>query len=333
MRPTAISQTQRQAGAALLIALLTVSLVAALAGAMHSLQTHQLERERAERELSRRGWLMNSTMQWLLYTLQKQATSHNGEDQQPSRTQVSESLQNLVLPDYLLLSQADALTAQDRGPTPVSAQIVDAQAKLNVSNLIRRGRVFLPELENFEVLFEILGVPHSELKALVTQLEAAQQGRSSPTPLPPQQLEHLLSFGLSLSSLNKLRFYICLLPTPSTINLNTASPEVLSAAVPNLTVANAKKAIVARGDKPWTDLSAALVALGLQDRIQEALSWNAYSLKSDYFELEVHLRGASMEHSEVRWVELRGSAGMRVLHRATTSSFSPASTGSAQSMR
>lgn len=314
-----MAQTQRQAGAALLIALLTVSLIAALAGAMLSLQTQQLERETAERELSRRAWLMNSTMEWLLHTLQKKATSDLGGGQQPNMSQSPQSLQNLILPDYLLLSQADATASQDHGPVPVSVQIVDAQSRMNVSNLIRGGKVFEPELENFEVLFEMLGLPLSELKALVVQLQAVQQDISRPILLPPQQLEHLLSFGLSPGSLIKLRPYISLLPVQSTINLNTASAEVLSAAVPNLSMANAQKAIAERGDKPWTDLSAALVALGLQDRIQEALSWNAYSLQSDHFELKVQLREGSMEHSELRLVHLRFDRWVRVLHRTTNS--------------
>ncbi len=132
-----------------------------------------------------------------------------------------------------------------------SGQITDLQSRLNVFNLIEGGQVSLPALRAFEKLYALLGLPSAEVGQLAQQLRLAYEmkdvdksdtGKHHLPLLPPQRIEQLVWYGVSASSLQALRPFITLLPERATVNLNTASAEVLSASLPDLDLAGAPNA-------------------------------------------------------------------------------------------
>ena len=81
--------------------------------------------------------------------------------------------------------------------------------------------------------------------------------------------------------------HITVLPETTPVNLNTASAEVLSAAIPGLSIASARQAIELRQRQHWASLDAARTALGPAG---QSLNEKQHSIQSRYFEVKGRMR-------------------------------------------
>jgi general secretion pathway protein K len=116
----------------------------------------------------------------------------------------------------------------------------------------------------------------------------------------PQQTAQLVWLGLRPATLAALQPYITVLPEATPINLNTASAEVLSAAIAGLDLASARQAVQQRQRGHWTSLSAAQEAMGPRARL---LDDKQHSVRSRYFEVHGRMRidqVVQQEHALVR---------------------------------
>ena len=312
---------QRQRGAALLTAMLTVALVATLASAALWQQWRQVEIEIAERGRSQTAWMMTGALDWTRLILREDAISAQGAAAdhlgEPWALPVQESKLSTFLSQDQQWREGDAEVF-------LSGQITDAQSRMNVMNLLQDGQISAPALARFAALFQRLGLPLGELQTLAQQLQASLQaskatqastnpGTNSPgaAPLLPQQTAQLVWLGLSPGTLAALQPHITVLPEATPVNLNTASAEVLSAVLPGLDLASARQAVTQRQRGHWASLSAAQDALGSSGRL---LDDKQHSVQSRYFEVQGRMRIDNVVQQETALVQREGGQ-VRMLWR------------------
>jgi general secretion pathway protein K len=138
----------------------------------------------------------------------------------------------------------------------VSGQISDLQARLNVMNLVAgNGEQQLAALARFGRLFEQLGLPSHELGALQRAGAGPAGGgrharRRRRRAAAARALRPAGLAGPGPRTLALLRPYVTVLPLAGSqatpVNLNTASAEVIYAAVPELDRAQAERLVALR---------------------------------------------------------------------------------------
>ena len=279
-----------QQGAALLTAMLTVTLVATIASAALWQQWRQVEIETAERGRSQTAWMMTGALDWTRLILREDALSGKGGEVdhlgEPWALPVQESKLSTFLSQDQQWREGDAEVF-------LSGQITDAQSRLNVMNLLENGKISARALQCFERLFERLNLPVQELQTLSRQLQAAAAATqstaapASPAPLMPQQTSQLVWLGLSPGTLAALGNFITLLPEATPVNLNTAPAEVLMASLPGLDLAQARQWVALRERGHWASLEAAKQALG---PVGKNLQAGQHDVKSRFFEVTGRMR-------------------------------------------
>jgi len=226
-----------QRGAALLIAMLVVALVATFAAASLWQQWRSVEVETAERARVQSSWILIGALDWARLLLREDAMSSGGAQVDHLGEPWAVPLQEARLSSFLAADSNNAST--DFGPEVMEAflsgQIVDLQSMMNLNNLITvTGQVDPDQLLAFERLFEILSLPQSELARLAENLRfavAATRQTPSPglAPLAPQRVAELVWLGVSPHTVAVLEPYVTLLPATTRVNVNTAGAEVIAA--------------------------------------------------------------------------------------------------------
>ena len=312
-----------QRGAALLTAMLTVTLVATLASAALWQQWRQVEIETAERGRSQTAWMMTGALDWTRLILREDAISAQGSGAdhlgEPWALPVQESKLSTFLSQDQQWREGDAEVF-------LSGQITDAQSRMNVMNLIEEGQVSPAALARFAALFDRLGLPLAELQAAV-QAQSTDKVKANAQTVPgvalvPQYTEQLVWLGLSPGTLAALQTHITVLPESTPVNLNTASAEVLSASVPGLDMAMARQALALRERGHWGSLNAAQEALGAAGR---QLNEKQHSVQSRYFEVLGRMRIDEVVQQERALVRRDGNQ-VRMLWRIQSPQMLPLAT-------
>ena len=277
-------------GAALLTAMLTVTLVATMASAALWQQWRQVEIETAERGRSQTAWMMTGALDWTRLILREDAVSAQGAGidhlGEPWALPVQESKLSTFLSQDQQWREGDAEVF-------LSGQISDAQSRLNVMNLLDNGQISVPALQRFGRLFERLNLPVQELQTLARELQAAfattksPGGSSTSAPLMPQQTAQLVWLGLSPGTLAALENFITVLPEATAVNLNTAPAEVLMASLPGLELSAARQLVALRERGHWPSVEAARKAMGA---VGQNLQAGQHEVQSRYFEVIGRMR-------------------------------------------
>ena len=248
---------QHNLGAALLSAMLTVTLVATFAAAALWQQWRSVEVEIAERGRVQVAWLLIGALDWsrLILRIDGQNSKTNNADHlaEPWAVALEESrLSTFLAADK---NNTGGLTAEEQVDAFLSGGMVDAQSKLNVTNLIANGVISPVHYAAFKKLFIHLNLPETELETFTENLRNARSTNSPiTTVLMPERVRQLTWLGLSKTSLTKLTPFITLLPIATTVNLNTAAAEVIHAIVPILQLADAKNVVNSRESKHFESL-------------------------------------------------------------------------------
>ncbi len=147
-------------------------------------------------------------------------------------------------------------TDDDTSDTFLSGQIVDAQSRLNVANLLDGGKPSQLGLQSFARLFQVLGLPEGELNLLANnfQLAMTSTGGGGNAPLRPLRTDQLIWLGIAPETLARLKPFIVLLPSNTPVNLNTAGVEVVYACIPSISMAEARKLVEQRTKTPFRSL-------------------------------------------------------------------------------
>lgn len=299
------SAIRRQRGAALLAAMLTVTLVATFASAALWQQFRGVEIETAERGRVQASWILTGSLDWARLILREDGRNPEADHlAEPWAVPLNEAR----LSSFLAVDASSSASESNiELEAFLSGQITDLQSRMNVINLIDGNGVSETSLIAFSRLFESLGLPASQLNELTDRLLQASRSANpvaipsetagvptpappppSPTaPLMPQRVDQLVWLGLDRAALEVLRPHITLLPARTAINLNTASAEVIHAATPGMDMVDAQKLVTVRASSHFR-LVADAIRLVSDPSVQLAMAQHAVT--SRYFEIRGLLR-------------------------------------------
>lgn len=323
--PSMTASKHAQRGAALISAMLVVTLVATLASVALWQQWKHVEVESAERHRVQASWLLNGALDWSRLILREDSLARGGAGSSNSGGgaggQANPSTDHLAEPWALPLKEAKLSTflAQDQqlreGDPEVflSGQMTDAQSRINLTNWTEgndsKGNTQLNETMQIALvrLFKVLDLPLIELERLGQAWRAASQAAKLAKPevgqalantapgtaLLPQQITQLQWLGVSRETVQRLAPFVTILPQATPVNLNTASAEVIYAMVLGLDLATAQQFVQQRSRSHFGNLSEAGKALG-----GKTLEARWFAVGSRFFEVWGRLRMEDRTHEE-----------------------------------
>jgi len=280
---------------ALLLTTLAVTIVASLFW-QQQLQVRSIENQRLQLQ---KQWVLRGALDWARLILR--------EDGRNSKIDaLNEPWAIPLAPTRLDQYVESAMASGDAGSAVLSGSIQDAQGRFNLTNLTNLSDLTKPDdinqpaLEAFARLLTSLQQDPALAKVIAQHMAAA--GRTSLhartdafQPISFVQLDDLLAVpGCSPQMINAIRPHAVILPVSTPININTASPEVLAARIPELSLADATRLMSARRQAAFqavTDLSQRL-----PDKVK---NWDSssFSVTSSYFLVNgmVSIRSAKLE--------------------------------------
>jgi general secretion pathway protein K len=304
---------KKMRGAALLAAMLTVTLVASFAAAAAWQQWRAVEIEAAERARAQASWILVGALDWSRLILREDARSNSGGADHLGEPWAV-PLQEARLSSFLAADKNNTALSPDEEGVELflSGQIVDMQSRLNVQSLVVNGTVSQPALKSFVKLFDLLNLDPLEVVQLADNLRMASAASNTSTTsnlfdqqssLKPQRVEQLVWLGLSQSSLDQLKPFITILPTATPINVNTAPVEVLYASVPSLDLNGARQIEAKRAQQHFRNLGEAGLVV---PAVAAELNAGQHSIATKYFEVRGRLRLAQTIVQERSLVERNG---------------------------
>lgn len=304
----------RERGAALLLAMLILTLVATLAAGMVWQQWRAVQVEAVERARTQAFWILSGALDWarLIVREDRPAIDHLGEvwAQPLAETKLS----TFLAADKDNPSSADGIDAF------LSGRILDAQSRYNLTNLLRDADPALASAEFlvFAKLCDAIGLPSDVAQRIAIPMRKAAaaageieddggdgQGQAKPQPsdpldkplLLPQRMADLAWYAIEPEVIEKMRPFIDILPEATPVNLNTARAEVIYAVIDRLDLASAQRLTQARTRNPFEKLEDAKTLLPATTQLDN----KRVSIASGYFEVQSRLRleEATMEEHSI----------------------------------
>lgn len=312
--PPGLLRRSAQHGAALLIALLTVTLVATFAATALWQQWRATEVEAAERARLQSAWVLVSALDWARIHLREDSRTIDSLNEPWAVPLAEARLSSFLAADKNVAS--DELAGLPEAF--LSGHIVDAHSKLNVRNLVENGQPVDKAVAAFQKLFDLLNLPPEQVTLLVEGVRrampvAAVTATGTPTspptdttaaaptaeaatdvPLMPQRVHQLTWFGLPASTIAAISPYVTVLPAHTLVNINTASAEVLAAGVPELDLAGAQRVVSLRQSQPIAELAKANEWI---QPVSPGFLADSFGVTSHFFETVGRLR------LDTHWVE------------------------------
>lgn len=294
---------RHERGAALLTAMVIVTLVATLAAAMVWQQWRAVQAETIERSRIQAAWILGGALDWARLIL-REDTRAGGPDHlgEPWAVPLAEAR----LSSFLAV---DKDNTDDAPEAFLSGTIADAQARYNLLNLFQEqeGKVIPGELAILKRLCEAAGVADDVADRLATALAAADLGQGD-AALMPESIAQLGWLGFDADTRKRLAPYVVLLPTRTPVNINTASIEVIAATVDGLQRGDAEQLVQVRQRTPFRSLAQAQALLpnGI------ALQPKQVSTTTRYFDVRGRLRLGDRVLVEHSLLERRGASVIAV---------------------
>ena len=305
-----LTPPERQRGAALLVAMIIVTLIVTLTASMVWQQWRAVQVETVERARAQSAWILSGALDWARLILREDARAggpdHLGE---PWAVPLAEARLSTFL-------AADKNNAADAPEAFLSGHIGDAQARYNLANLVgSKGQIDPNELARLERLCQTAGIETGVAARIANGLHDATATTDANAPLLPTTLAQLAWLGIDASALRALAPYVVLLPTPTPINVNTASREVLAAVIDGLDMASAERLVQLRQRTPFrslTEFNAQITALApISARLD---------VRSSFFEVAGRLRLDDRVLEERSLVQRLNGGQTQVIERERISS-------------
>jgi general secretion pathway protein K len=313
-----------QRGAALLLAMLILVLVATFTGAMVWQQNRSLQIEAAERARGQAAWILSGALDWARLILREDARGSSGAAggagargvdslDEPWNTPLAESR----LSTFLAADKDN--NAEDQGPEAfLSGAIVDAQSRWNLRSLFdAAGKEVPAERAVLGRLCAQANVSADTAQRIAEQLRgtwapavnnsAAAAGQAAETVnnpmLPPSRLADLAWIGIEPAVLERLEAWIDVLPVMTPVNVNTAPREVLVGVIEGLDVGTAERLVRARQSKRFESIEQ------FKAQLPEGLLKDAtrVSVGSNWFQVYGRLRLEERVLEERSLLERRGT--------------------------
>ena len=301
-----------QRGAALLTAMIIVTLVATLAAAMVWQQWRAVQVEAAERSRVQSAWILSGALDFAKLILREDMKS--GAKQFTALTEPwATPLAEARLSTFLAADKANA----DDGPEAfLSGNINDAQARYNLTNLVGTGDKALAERKVMERLCQSLSLDVGLAARIANGLTEATTATSAAAPLLPRSVAQLIWLGIDQASVQALQPYVVLLPAVAkTVNVNTASKEVLMALL-DLDASSAGRLIGIRQRTPFETLESFKAELKAPLPVPENIA-----VDSNFFEVTGRLRLADRVLTERSLVQRIPPRQINVLQRERIASL------------
>jgi general secretion pathway protein K len=282
--------------------MLILALVATLAAGLVWQQSRAVNIEAAERARSQAAWILLAGLDFSRLILREDRRTSEVDDlTEPWSREVGEARLSTLL-------AADRDNNADSGPEAfLSGRIVDAQARYNLRNLIGNdGKTAPVEQRALEHLCDAAGLPSDTPSRLIDSLRSAWTGAGDAgqggAPLAPQRTDQLTWLGLEPDLVVRLEPFVTILPQRTAVNVNTASREVLLAAVDGLDLATAERLVQTRQRRPFATVEQ------IKEQLPEGLKVEAAraDVKSSYFDVFGRLRLEDRVIEEHSLVERRG---------------------------
>ncbi|HSI57724.1 MAG TPA: type II secretion system minor pseudopilin GspK [Ideonella sp.] len=309
-RAVPLSFTRRtQRGAALLLAMLIVTLVATLAAGMVWQQWRAIEVESAERTRNQASWLLAGALDWARIILREDNKTVDALTE-PWAT----GLADIRLSTFLAADKDNNSSADPGIDAFLSGTITDAQSRYNLHNLIEDDEETATlELQNLQRLCEVLGLPAETATRIAAGMRGAEAAEAdldedatpaAGAPLPPQRPSQLTWLGLDAETVRRLSPFVVMLPDVAKVNINTAPPEVLMAVLPGLDRASAERLVQARQRTAFDTLDKAQALLPESIKLKDS---KYLQLNTTYFEITGQLRYENLTLRELSLVRRNGT--------------------------
>ena len=279
-------------GAALLLAMIVLTLVASVAAGMVWSQERAVRVEAAERARVQGAWMLNGALDWARLILREDLRADRERQRGANPRPLVDGLGE-TWASPLAEARLSSFLAADRDNSAdaslevfLSGAITDAQARWNLRNLLGTdGKVDAAQLAALRRLVDEAGAPADTADRLAEGLRAAWAPTSDEerraAPLAPERFADLAWLGLDAATLARLEPLVTLLPARTPVNANTAEPEVLVAAIDGLDLGSAERIVQARRRKSLAALDSldeikALLPANLElrpDRVAVSTSW------------------------------------------------------------
>lgn len=205
----------------------------------------------------------------------------------------------------------------------MGGQLEDLQARFNLNNLVQNGKAQKIYEDRFKNLLRNLELNENLVAVVVDWLDPNEQEvflgaedneylNMSPAYRTANQSmgdisELLLLKGMDIESYEKLRPFVCVLQSETGINVNTASAEVLSSIMKNITLDEANDIVKDRNKKTFEKVEDFINHPLLK---QKKIKNEGLSVTSSYFQLSstAELERISVEYVSVIRRENDGSA-------------------------
>lgn len=299
------------AGAALIGAMLTVALVAILSAHAFWQQWRSIEVQTAGLRQLQASWLLRGTLDWGRARLHEDGRLAGGVDH-PGESW-AQPVTDIPLSAFLAFAGSSSVqSGADVSEAFVSLQLSDAQARMNVLNLVEGGHISPAWKIAFGKLFAMLGLPAAELDALADSLREASVAEGpvrsgGAAPWLPRQSAQLVLLGLAPSTLAALEPHITVLPARTPVNLNSASVDVMAAIIPGLTRSDADRLASVRQTTPFLSVVDAGVPAELNN--------GQFSVVSRFFEFRASLRVGRFVMTEQALLQREGLDVRVVWHK------------------
>ena len=247
-------------GAAMLLALLILTLIATLSASRVWQQWRSIQVEGAERARTQAAWILSGALDWARLILREDARSggadHLGE---PWAVPLAEAR----LSSFLAADKDNNSVAENESLDAfLSGVIADAQARWNLRRLIDgEGKVVAAELRVLQRLCDAAGAPGGSAERIAAALlrawgppTLAREERG----IAPKRLAQLAWLGIEPETLQRLEPWVVILPGADTrVNVNTAPAEVIAAAVDGMSLGAAQRLVQERSRNALKNLAQA----------------------------------------------------------------------------
>lgn len=237
----------RQSGAAILMAMLVVTLAAVVISGLFWREQVSVRSVQNRLALAQARWIERAAMDWakvvLSADLRLGEVDHLGEAWALPvlETRLDETVTGGARLDD---TERDAVLA---------GQIEDAQARLNLTSLAGEGgQASTVHRDALRKLLGLLGRSEAAADRITERIlqsmpRTTQGATSPPTRGPLLRVADLLDVpGLDPQVVRALEPFCVVLPRPTPVNVNTASAEVIAALLPSLSLASAQRFVARR---------------------------------------------------------------------------------------
>jgi general secretion pathway protein K len=299
LHPARPRNARAQRGAALLTAMVIVTLVTTIAASMVWQQWRSVQVEAAERSLVQSQWMLMGALDYGRMILRADDASSD-DLTEPWAMGLAETRVSSLL-------SGDKENTDDAPDAFLSGQLVDATSRYNLYNLFGVHPLYEIEAQQLLVLKQLCqfaSVPSGMADAIAQSLRKSllavsaredvsamaevggEEGRKVAV-LMPQSMDQLVWLGIDAGTVERLKPFVTLLGVNHTpININTAPREVIAAVIPGMDLGRADRLVQVRQRNPFKKEADVTPHIG-------TMAWpdpTVVTFASEYFEVRGRLR-------------------------------------------